>query len=73
MKISEIKSDEVRNEAVRLAKTKEVGGVCKSDKVALSRKIGTAFDWGLSPQKGAFWFHIANNNNNTPDLKLPNL
>jgi hypothetical protein len=71
MKISEIKSDEVRNEAVRLAQLKEVGGCCKSDKDALSRKIETAFDWSLSSQKGAFWFHIANNNNNTPDLKLP--
>jgi hypothetical protein len=72
MKISEIKSEEVRNEAVRLAVGEN--GWCLTRKSALSRSLFSAFDWESSPQKHDFWLDLHDGTTpNTPDLKLPNL
>jgi hypothetical protein len=71
MKISEIKSDEVRNEAVRLAKCKEVGGECNTDKKALRQNLMNAFLW-REVNDPLFWSHLNSGRTpNTPDLKLP--
>jgi hypothetical protein len=71
MKISEIKSDEVRNEAVRLAKLKDVFGECNTENQALNELLVNAFTWHET-KEGIFW---ANLNNglipNLHDLKLP--
>jgi hypothetical protein len=71
MKISEIKSDEVRKEAVRLAKSKDVFGTSHTDNQALRRLLIDAFTWHET-KEGLFW---ANLNNglipNLHDLKLP--
>ena len=72
MKIKDIKSDEVRNEAVRLAMGKN--GWCEDKKDTLKCYLWMAFDWELSPQKHSFWYYLCHNPSaNTPDLKLPNL
>jgi hypothetical protein len=74
MKISEIKSDEVRNEAVRLTLADELGihdEITKED--ALEMYIWNAFAFMDSPQE-EFWFDLKNGTTpNTPELKLPNL
>jgi len=71
MKISDIKSEEVRNEAVRLAKLKNMSGGCSTDNQALRLLLIDAFLWHET-KEGVFW---ANLNNglipNLPDLKLP--
>jgi hypothetical protein len=70
MKISEIKSDEVRNEAVRLAIHKKIG-YCKSQEEAMNSALFFAFDW--RNQNSDFWFKLrCGTTPNTPDLKLPN-
>jgi hypothetical protein len=70
MKISEIKSDEVRNEAVRLAVGEN--GWCLTRKSALSRSLFSAFDWESSPQGIDFWNDLCEGTTpNTPELKLP--
>jgi hypothetical protein len=72
MKISEIKSEEVRNEAVRLAIGED--GWCLTRKEALNQSLFFAFDWERSPQKQDFWLDLHDKTTpNTPDLKLPNL
>jgi hypothetical protein len=72
MKISEIKSDEVRNEAVRLTLADELGihgEITKED--ALEMKLYRGFAFMDSPQK-EFWFDLKNGiTPNKPDLKLP--
>jgi hypothetical protein len=70
MKISEIKSDEVREEALRLAIGEN--GWCLTQDDAIKCSLWMAFDWELSLQKNAFWYHLCHNHSaNTPDLKLP--
>ncbi len=72
MKIIDIKSDEVRNEAVRLALEDELGihGEIKKED-ALEMYIWNAFAFMDSPQK-EFWFDLKNGTTqNTPELKLP--
>jgi hypothetical protein len=72
MKISEIKSDEVRNEAVRLAIGEN--GWCLTRKEALKQSLFLAFDWESSPQKEDFWIDLKKGTTpNTTELKLPNL
>jgi hypothetical protein len=72
MKIKDIKSDEVREEAVRLTLADELGihgEITKKD--ALKMYIWKAFVFMDSPQK-EFWFDLKNFRiPNTPDLKLP--
>ena len=72
MKISEIKSDEVRNEAVRLTLADELGihgEITKQN--ALEMFLIKAFVFMDSPQK-EFWFDLKNGTTqNTPELKLP--
>jgi hypothetical protein len=72
MKISEIKSDEVREEAVRLTLADELGihgEITKED--ALEMYIWNAFAFMDSPQE-EFWFDLKNGTTpNTPELKLP--
>jgi hypothetical protein len=73
MKISEIKSDEVRNEAVRLTLEDELGihgEITKED--AMDKVLAVGFDWHDSPQLHQFWYDLYNGTTqNTPDLKLP--
>jgi hypothetical protein len=70
MKIKDIKSEEVREEAVRLAISEN--GWCDNKEDALKCSLWMAFDWKQSPQNNAFWYHLSHNNSaNTPDLKLP--
>jgi hypothetical protein len=74
MKISEIKSDEVRNEAVRLAQLEEFWGECRNNEQSLQTKLSDAFEWDLTEQGFDFWFDLEDGTTpNTPDLKLPNL
>jgi len=69
MKISEIKSDEVRNEAVRLAVEQNQK---RNKEIALGFYLQRAFDWRRSPQGFFFWGDLYNETTpNTPDLKLP--
>ena len=71
MKISEIKSDEVRNEAVRLAIR---GSGVNYQNTAMNKRISSAFAWVKTPQNYDFWSDLNNGTTpNTPDLKLPNL
>jgi len=73
MKISEIKSEEVRNEAVRLA-ISDCCGFCHDKDNALSEDVIYAFVWRLTPQKSLFWADLHDGTTpNTTDLKLPNL
>ena len=71
MKISEIKSDEVRNEAVRLTLEDKLGihgEITKED--ALEMKLYKSFEFMDSPQKG-FWFDLTSGTTpNLPELKL---
>ena len=70
MKISEIKSDEVRNEAVRLATDELVW--CDNEEDVIRTNLIFAFDWESSPQKKHFWLDLHDKTTpNTPDLKLP--
>jgi hypothetical protein len=70
MKIKDIKSDEVRNEAVRLAIG--VRGWCDDEKDARHTYLPLAFDWERSPQDVDFWNDLCKGTTpNTPDLKLP--
>ena len=74
MKISEIKSDQVRNEAVRLAQLQEFWGECRSNEQSLQTKLSDAFQWNLTKQGFYFWIYLNNGTTpNTPELKLPNL
>jgi hypothetical protein len=71
MKIKDIKSDEVRNEAVRLALLAN-GGNCKNQNEAMNECISRAFSWDKTPQHHRFWNNIHNKiTPNKPDLKLP--
>jgi hypothetical protein len=71
MKIKDIKSEEVRNEAVRLALLAN-GGNCKNQNEAMNECISRAFSWDKTPQHHGFWYHLCHNNSaNTPDLQLP--
>jgi hypothetical protein len=73
MKISEIKSDEVRKEAVRLAIKAPFNDV-SNESEALKATFFHAFNWMQSPQGFYFWLDLNNGKTpNTPDLKLPNL
>jgi len=70
MKISEIKSDEVRNEAVRLCVERKVSE--RNEEIALQFDLDSAFRWDLTPQGGFFWHKLNSGiTPNTPDLKLP--
>jgi hypothetical protein len=70
MKISEIKSDEVRNEAVRLCIEREPSE--RNKEIALEFDLLGAFRWDVTPQGVEFWCDIYDKKNpNTPDLKLP--
>ena len=72
MKISEIKSEEVRNEAVRLYMKERF--VVKKEKEALNNILRAGFIWNNSPQGHDFWSYLNSGTTpNTPDLKLPNL
>ena len=72
MKISEIKSEEVRNEAVRLCIESDF---TRADNKleALEQRIYKAFQWMKTPQGIDFWGKLRRDSINTPDLKLPNL
>jgi len=70
MKIKKIKSDEVRNEAVRLCI--ELNPSERNKERALGFHLHYAFNWCDSPQHHRFWSNIDNKiTPNTPDLKLP--
>ena len=70
MKISEIKSDEVRNEAVRLALSRNPQ--FRTEKIVLDFSLGWVFAWKETPQNHDFWYDLYNGTTpNTPDLKLP--
>jgi hypothetical protein len=70
MKISEIKSDEVRNEAVRLCVERKPSE--RNKEIALEFDLYSAFRWDLTPQGGIFWNKLLTKKTpNTPDLKLP--
>jgi 3-methyladenine DNA glycosylase/8-oxoguanine DNA glycosylase len=72
MKIKDIKSDEVRNEAVRLAQLETCYGSCKSNEEALEKGFDYAFQWDSTPQGFDFWNKLdMGTTPNTPDLKLP--
>jgi hypothetical protein len=77
MKISQIKSEEVRNEAVRLAiETHALSFVFffryLARKKALKMELSDAFYWVHSPQGLYFWAKLKKGKTlNTPDLKLP--
>jgi hypothetical protein len=79
MKISEIKSEEVREEAVRLAiEANDLSFVfffrCLARKKALKMELSDAFYSVHSPQGVYFWANLRQGKTpNTPDLKLPNL
>jgi primase-polymerase (primpol)-like protein len=71
MKIKDIKSDEVRNEAVRLA-MRANGGNCQTQNEAMNKHFSLAFTWEQTPQYHRFWSNIHNKiTPNTPELKLP--
>jgi hypothetical protein len=77
MKISEIKSKEVRNEAVRLAiEANDLSFVFffryLARKKALKMELSDAFYWVHSPQGLYFWAKLKQGRTpNTLDLKLP--
>jgi hypothetical protein len=72
MKIEEIKSDEVREEAIRLAlKKTDCYGVCRTRNGALKRTLDEAFIWTVTPQGQKFWYQLfAKKIENTENLKL---
>jgi hypothetical protein len=70
MKISEIKSEEVRNEAVRLCIERKPSE--RNEEIALEFNLLGAFRWDLTLQGGIFWHKLCRKKTpNTPDLKLP--
>jgi hypothetical protein len=70
MKISEIKSEEVRNEAVRLAL--KIGELFENEQEALNAKLIHGFVFFETPQGFFFWSYLNSGTTpNTPDLKLP--
>jgi hypothetical protein len=70
MKISEIKSDKVRNEAVRLCIEREPSA--RNKEIALEFDLLGAFRWDVTQQGGDFWQDLRSGKTpNTPDLKLP--
>jgi hypothetical protein len=70
MKISEIKSDEVREEAVRLCIERKPSE--RNKEIALEFHLLNAFRWDLTPQGGIFWNKLLMKKTpNTPTLKLP--
>jgi hypothetical protein len=70
MKIRDIKSDEVRNEAVRLCVLRRPDK--RDEDIALDFSLIRAFDWERTPQKHFFWKALFNKIDlNTPELKLP--
>jgi hypothetical protein len=70
MKISEIKSDEVRNEAVRLAIERDPE--IRTEKMVSDFDLSWSFEWDETPQGGDFWYYlIMGETKNTTDLKLP--
>ena len=72
MKIKEIKSAEVRNEAVRLAIEKHPQ--FRTKKIVLGYGLFWAFSWKETPQNHEFWSDLQDGIiANKPDLKLPNL
>jgi len=73
MKIKDIKSKEVREEAVRLALDPKIG-LCRTINEANLCFIVSAFGWGFTPQGVNFWWHLSSGKNpNTIDLKLPKI
>ena len=69
MKISKIKSDQVRNEAVRLCIERKPSE--RNEEIALEFDLDSAFRWDLTPQGGIFWNKLCSKTTpNTPDLKL---
>jgi hypothetical protein len=71
MKIKDIKSDEVREEAVRLLQHESYKRDFISRMEALDFAL-YAFYWDTSPQGREFWHKLNSGTTpNTPDLKLP--
>jgi hypothetical protein len=74
MKIKDIKSDEVRDEAVRLAIENQDDQFepISTESEALDCLLIDAFNWSLPPYFFEYWNNIDNGKTpNTPDLKLP--
>lgn len=70
MKIGEIKSEEVRNEAVRLFVLQSPKQ--RNEEMALNFPLFYAFPFGTTLQGRRFWFELQKGKTpNTPDLKLP--
>jgi hypothetical protein len=70
MKIKDIKSDEVRNEAVRLCVERKPSE--RNKEIALEFHLNSAFRWDVTQQGGEFWQDLrSGKTQNTPDLKLP--
>jgi len=70
MKISEIKSEEVRNEAVRLAIEATFPNASNAEE-ALELSVESAFEWMCTPQGVDFWSKIGHIDVNNIYLKLP--
>jgi hypothetical protein len=77
MKIKDIKSEEVREEAVRLSIEKNALSFVfffryLAKRHALKLELSDAFYWVHSPQGVYFWANLKKGTTpNTPDLKLP--
>jgi hypothetical protein len=79
MKIKDIKSEEVRNEAVRLAIENTERGMLNltgfayvsTEEDALECELIKAFCWDAEPYEFDFWYNLKNGHTNTPCLKLP--
>jgi hypothetical protein len=79
MKIKDIKSEEVREEAVRLTlENNKIGLVAirgfskaKNEDEALECELIKAFCWDAEPYDFHFWYNLKNGHTNTPCLKLP--
>jgi len=70
MKIKDIKSDEVREEAVRLAL--RIDELFENEQEALNSKLKHGFLFSETPQGFFFWGYLNSGATpNTPDLKLP--
>jgi hypothetical protein len=68
MKIKDIKSDEVRNEAVRLA----MESLKRKESYVLGLELICGFGFFETDYDGDFWFDLEDGTTpNTPDLKLP--
>jgi hypothetical protein len=70
MKIKNIKSDEVRNEAVRLAIESTFTSASNAEE-ALEQIVAMAFEWMETPQGVDFWSKISNWDVNSRYLRLP--